>query len=98
MTQAVEKKICALYKKGRSLRDIAAVAKVSHETIRTILNKYGFVRKLERKNIDQHKVRQEYKKLQCYEHVAKKFGISRAYVFQIVNRENKKRKRKRTRV
>ena len=90
ITDENEKIICALSKKGKSLRDIASIARVSHETIRAVLNKNNAGRKLIRKNINHDKVRKEYEKTECYQRVAEKFKISRSYVFYIVNKNKKK--------
>lgn len=72
-----------IYKRGYSLRNIADKLGISHEMVRSILG--DVVRRREKKDIDKDKVRRMHSRLGSYQEVANRIGISRQYVYTIVN-------------
>jgi DNA-binding LacI/PurR family transcriptional regulator len=94
-----EKKICYLYKQKMSLRDIADVIKMSHETVRTILNKYSLVRKHKLRILTKQQANKYLKRYRTYKDAAEAAGVSVGWLYEVINgRKPRKPERKRKRM
>lgn len=98
MDEDIEKKICEVYRKGKSLRAIGAIVKLTQEGVRYILHKYDVPVRSNSKGLDKDKMRKLFKQLGSYQKVADQMGTSGSYVHNVINGrgnicKNKERKK-----